>query len=431
MKTFDSLANVTEPGEDEGWSSLDQQIRWAREHGPMYVRAVPGWGPTLTLVGAEANRFVLHTGREHFSHALGWTPVLGPDLGRGLLNMDDPDHARARKMWNPAFTSAAMEAYLPVLQQIVARQTADWVRHTQVDVYDQARQLTFAVAAVTLAGIHAPDEVASLGHLFSKLLGNVESEAEWQAVRVATVERVLALIDARRRTRGAAHDVISLIVHARDDLGRALSDMELIGHINILLIAGHETTTSLAAWALYELATRPEWVARLQAELAGLGVDRDHPLTVDSLRRAPLLEAFIKETGRLHSPVINVPRGTVSDFVFNDVRVPAGTPVRLALAAGHRLATAFVDPDRFDPDRFLVPRDEDRRTPYALATFGGGSRICIGINFATIELKALLAHVLTHYQLAPAHGHLPKTMGYWNAFLPEGLWLQVTAAGGR
>ena len=71
------------------------------------------------------------------------------------------------------------------------------------------------------------------------------------------------------------------------------------------------------------------------------------------------------------------------------------------IAAGHWLPTIFADPGRFDPDRFAPPREEDRRHPYALIPFGGGPRICIGVNFAQVEIKALAAHVLRSFELEP------------------------------
>jgi sterol 14-demethylase len=138
-----------------------------------------------------------------------------------------------------------------------------------------------------------------------------------------------------------------------------------------------------------------------------------------------LMDAFLREVGRLYPPVINVPRGVISDYEFGGYRIPAGTALRLSLAGSHLLPSVFAEPQRFDPERFLPPRDEERRTPYGLVTFGGGPRICIGINFAQIEVKALAAHILRRYDLEPvglpgAHG------GHWNAILTDGVKLRVT-----
>lgn len=232
---------------------------------------------------------------------------------------------------------------------------------------------------------------------------------------------------AQRRAHpddGPPTDVVGMIVRAKDDDGQSLSDEQVLAHINILLVAGHETTTTLAAWALYTLAIMPEQRARLLEELNSLV--GSEPASVEALRSMRVMDAFIREVGRLYPPVINVPRGVVSDFEFAGYRIPAGTMLRLSLGGAHRLPHVFEQPERFDLDRFLAPRDEERRTPYSLVTFGGGARICIGINFAQIEVKALLAHVLRNYQLEAASPP-GRHAGHWTATIPEGLWLKIKA----
>jgi cytochrome P450 len=235
------------------------------------------------------------------------------------------------------------------------------------------------------------------------------------------------LIAERRASSGGARneDVLGMLVSARDESGNSLSDEQLLAHVNILLVAGHETTTTLGAWVLYLLSRTPEYAARVDAEL--VSVLGDGPVTSESLHTLPLLSAAIREAGRLQSPVLLLPRGVLSDFEFAGRFVEAGTHVFVAIAAGHRLPSAFKDPDRFDPDRFLPPREEDRRSPYALATFGGGPRICLGINFAQVEVMALTAHVRRHVHLQATDRPIPQFGGILPT-LPEGIRVRVTAA---
>ena len=413
--------------------------RAAMTHGPILKHRIFGGEMAgeefVYMVGPEANQFVLHTHKQHFSHDLGWTPIVGESLGKGLLNMDDPEHARHRKMWNPAFTSAYMATYLPVMRRVIAERTAAWTEHDAVDMYQESREITFDIAAAALAGFHTGAEVDRLRELFYILLHGFEPEREtWEQAmqrmlqaRDELTAMLRALIAARRGAPEGEQprDVLGTIVRARDEQGRTLSDEQILGHVNILLVAGHETTTTLSAWVLHLLATRPEWRAWVLEEVDALAPDADGALPMEALRAAKRLDAFIREAGRLYSPVINVPRGVVEDFEFAGYTVPAGTQVRLALAAGHRLPSVFADPDVFDPVRFMPPREEDRRYPYALATFGGGSRVCIGINFAQIEVKALAAHVLRAYRLEPAGDKIPVHAGHWTAIVPGGLWLRV------
>lgn len=415
--------------------------RMALEHGPI-LKHVTQSGPYageayVYMVGPEANRFVLHTHRDHFSHEQGWTPIIGDSLGQGLLNMDDPDHARHRKMWNPAFTSACMAAYLPTMQRVIARRTATWAQRGEVDVYRESREITFDVAAAALAGFHTGAEVDRLRDLFYVLLHGFEQGQEtWEEfiqrmlhARDELAAMLLALITARRAmpVDESPQDVLGMIVHARDENGEALSDEQVLAHVNILLVAGHETTTTLSAWVLYLLATQTEHRERIRAELAGLLDGTDGAMSIEALRAARVLDNFIREAGRLYSPVINVPRGVVKEFEFAGYTIPAGTQVRLALAAGHRLPHVFANPDVFDPDRFAPPREEDKRHPYSLVTFGGGARVCIGINFAQVEVKALAAHVLPRYRLEPVAGQNLVNAGHWTVVVPDGIRMRVTA----
>jgi len=405
-------------------------LRWPIMGGPDAGMEV------IFLVGPEANKLVLRTNWEAFSHDDGWTPIIGDLMGHGLLNQDNPAWARSRKMWNPAFAQAYMETYLPLMQRVIAEHTATWGERGQVDLFQEAREITFHVAATALAGIDHSDEVARLQKLFYALLpraGMMMDQAEYERYeREALAARdeldaiLLGLIRERRSLpEDATHDVLGRIVHARDDEGLALTDEEVLGHLYILLVAGHETTTTLGAWTLYLLATQPEQRLRVEEEVDSLLAGSSGPLSVEAARNLHVLDLFIREAGRLHSPVQTVPRGVVQEVEFAGYTLPPGTPVRLALAACHRLPQYFENPDAFDPDRFAPPREEDRKTPYALVTFGGGPRLCIGVNFAHIEAKALAVDVLRRYELVPAELEPPFEVGFITLMMPQGMPMRV------
>lgn len=384
----------------------------ALEHGPIFrVAFRPEFQPVY-LVGPEANKFVLHTHRDHFSHDLGWTPIIGARFGHGILNMDPPEHTRQRKMMNPAFTIAYMARYLPVMNRAIAERTADWAARDVVDLYAETRRITFDVAAETLVGLRPGAGVDRLRELFLALLftpfdSRYETHAQFLARlrSLADELRALLLDLIARRRREPGDDVLGLLVTARDDAGAALDDEQLLAHINILLIAGHETSTTMSAWLLYLLAAHPDYLARVQAEFAALLGSPEAPVTLDAVKAMRVLGYALNEAGRLHPPVGNAPRGVVKAFTFGGYTVPVGTQVRYSIAGGHWLPTIFSAPARFDPDRFAPPREEDKCHPYAFVPFGGGPRICIGVNFAQVEIKALAAHVLQRYRLAPVPGH--------------------------
>ncbi|HEX5504562.1 MAG TPA: cytochrome P450 [Thermomicrobiales bacterium] len=391
--------------------------RWlaglALEHGPLFRVAWRDDFVMTYLVGPEANKFVLHTGRQHFSHDLGWSPIIGETLGKGLLTMDGPEHDRHRKMLNPAFTVAYMARYLPIMQRVIAARTREWAERGEVNLLEETRKVTFDVAAEALVGLPPGDEVDRMRQLFYTLLyaPDFDSDAmSWPeyherrqvAVRDELGGLLLRLIAERRRR--PTDDTLGMMVAARDDDGRALDDRQILAHVNILLVAGHETSTTMSAWLLYLLAIHPEYRARVHAELDRLLGAGDGPAPLDAIKAMKVLANALSEAGRLYPPVGNAPRGVVSPFEFAGYRVPAGERVRYSIAAGHWLPTIWRDPGVFDPDRFAPPREEDKKHPYALVPFGGGPRICIGVNFAQVEIKALAAHALRHYTLEPLPG---------------------------
>ncbi|HEU5347468.1 MAG TPA: cytochrome P450 [Ktedonobacterales bacterium] len=383
------------------------------------------------MVGPEANRFVMHSHRDHFSHDLGWSPTLGGIFEKGLLNTDDPEHARHRKLMNPAFVISYMSRYLPVMNRVVADRSRDWAERGEIDIYAEARKITFDVAAECLTGLRTGDEVDHLRELFYLLVRPDFEEYESFETYIARMMEVRAELDAMllakiaERRRAPTDDILGMLVKAGDEQGLALTDRELLGQLHILLVAGHETTTTLSAWLLYLLAAHPDILARIHTEMDEALAATEGEVTLDAIKAMRLLGNAVEEAGRLHSPVGNVPRGVVKDFTFGGYYVPAETRVLLSLAACHRLPNVFANPDTFDPDRFAPPREEDKRTPYSLVTFGGGPRICIGINFAQVEVKAIAAHILRHYMLTPTADQIEHAYYSPVASLNNGIRLRV------
>ncbi len=120
-------------------------------------------------------------------------------------------------------------------------------------------------------------------------------------------------------------------------------------------------------------------------------------MTYQALRAIPLLENAIKETLRLHPPLVLLPRTAVVDFHYRDWVITAGTLVAVSPAVSHADAGCFAEPARFDPDRYGDDREEDARHPWGWIPFGGGPHRCLGANFAVMQLKAILSILLRRY----------------------------------
>ncbi len=375
-----------------------------QRHGPIFRVRLFG-NEVVYLVGPEANRFVLQSDRLKFSHHGGWSDLFGVAeiFGDGLLSMDGPEHDAHRRLMNPAFAIAYMDRYVPLMNRIIRERIASWGERGEVDVYDEARKITFDVAAEALAGLHAGPEVDRFREVFSQMLmlGMVVSSPEEWETRMAGLRAELDALIRPKIAERRAHptdDILGLLVTATDTEGNPLSDERIIAHANILLVAGHETSTSLASWLLYQLTQEPAIRQRvIEEQLALLGPTAEP--TLEDIKRMKYLDLVLQEAERVYPPVSNGPRSVVEAFDFAGYHVPAGVYAFYSIAATHLLPEVFAHPERFDPERFAAPREEHKRTSYSLVGFGGGPRICIGINFAKVEIKALVSQALRRYDL--------------------------------
>lgn len=391
------------------------------QHGPIFRTEAFG-SPTIFLVGPEANRFVMTSNRLKFSHHVGWGRFFDTEFmfGNGLLTMDGDEHAQHRRMMNPAFTVNYMDRYLPIMMRIIRERVDAWLTAGEVDLYDEARKITFDVAAEALAGMAPGKEVEQFRDLYAALMyGNWGSITEIRTTLDSLLRKKI-----KERRANPTDDILGMMVRVQDEAGHHLSDEQIIAHTNILLVAGHETSTSLSAWLLYLLVTQPDYTARVMAEQQAVIGKHDDP-TLDQIKNMKVLHYALQEAERLYPPVPNGPRGVVEDFEFEGYQVPAGVFALYSIIASHRNPRLFAEPDRFDPDRFAPPREEDKKTPYSLVGFGGGPRICLGINFAQVEIKALTSYILRTMELNLVPGQTIQQVYGATGFPLNGIRMKV------
>ncbi len=386
----------------------------------------------IYLIGPEANRFVLVTHRHCFSHHQGWGDLRGATrlLGDGLVTMDGAEHDWHRKMMHPAFTLAYMERYVPALVRQLRAQLDTWGTGGEIDIHTEMRRMTFAILAEALAGLSSEAEVRQFQQLFTALLRLGRQGAADREHLIALKAGLYDLLQPKIQERRIhpTDDILGMLVSARDEQGEMLSDEQLIAHINFLVGLGHESTSSLCAWTIYLLASHPAYLQQVVDEqkriLAG------DVFTLESLTQMHVLDRALKEAERLYPPIESGPRGVVADCEFASYHIPAGAFVCYSIAATHLLPSVFADPTTFDPDRFLPPREEHKKTPYALVGFGGGPRICIAGHLANVDIKAMITGILQRYHMEVVAGTEPRQV-YRGIGAPEkGIRLRIQSREG-
>src|SRR6266496_2689486 len=305
IRPFEQIPFVA-PTDEMAYHPAQVTLERYRRHGPIFRTKTIDGIDLVYLVGPEANRFVLASNRLKFSHRMGWGQLFGviETYGDGMLTMDGPEHDQHRRMMNPAFTISYMDRYLPLMNRIIRERTATWLDRGEVDVFEEARKITFDVAAEALVGLQTGPEVDRFREIFFSLImlgQNTDDDGKDYGTRLAELQGELydlLLPNIRRRRQQPTDDVLGMLVRARDDHGNALSDDQLIAHTNILLVAGHETSTSLSAWLLYLLSQHPSYAQRVLEEQDAL-LARDAAPTLEAIKRMKLLEHALSEAERL------------------------------------------------------------------------------------------------------------------------------------
>ena len=378
----------------------------AARYGPVYRnRALGGTG--INLLGPDANELVLFDRDKIFSSEQGWGPVLNLLFPRGLMLMDFDKHRADRKTLSVAFKPEPMRHYATELDTGIAAAIGGWAGQT-LRFYDVVKKLTLDLAATSFLGVPLGAEADKINQAFvDEVQASVSPiRKPWPGTQMRKGVRARAyLVDffereiPARRT-GDGQDFFSQFCRATDDDGAPLTALAIADHMNFLMMAAHDTITSSATSLVMLLARNPEWQERLREEVAAL--DPAVPLT-EQLDRLILTEYAFKESLRMMPPVPSIPRRALKDFSFGGYDIPAGTSVGTAITYTHRMAEYWPDPDKFDPLRF-TPEASKGRHRFAWVPFGGGAHMCIGLHFATMQMRLLIAHLLTRYRIEAAAG---------------------------
>lgn len=378
--------------------------RWSR-YGPVFKTQVMGMKLAI-LVGPDANQLVLKDQAEKFSSKVGWS-YLEPILGDGVLLQDGAEHQAARRLMYPAFHGQAIASYFKLVQNTVESFLNSWAERSPITLFDDFRRLTLSIACRLFLGIENEEENPAVRQWFSEFVEgqltilrlDIPITKFGRARRARhNLEAFIQSVISQRRKKGNLNefkDVLGLLLASTDEEGKCLSDSEIINQTLILLFGGHETTAKLLSWLLFELAAHPQWIERLREEQNQ--VVGNNSLAPSHLRKLPQMSYVLKEVERLYPPVFAIPRGVIHDVEFAGYHIPAGWHINICPMLTHRMSELYADPDKFDPDRFAPPREEDKKHPFALIGFGGGSHKCLGYEIAQMEMKIVLSALLHHF----------------------------------
>lgn len=342
--------------------------------------------------------------------------ILKPVLGEGLLTSEGDLWRRQRRLMQPVFHRRSVAAFGRLMTDETLAMLDRWRPGEPLDVAAEMSRLTLNVVTGALFHSYAGDEPEVIGRAVGTLVEEISYRFQVpiyppryvptrrnRRMNAAqqTIDRAVYRIIQERRAGTDAEDLLSLLMHTRDEeTGEAMSDRQLRDEAITLYLAGHETTANALAWTFYLLARNPEAEHRLRAELdEGLGGALP---TAGDLPRLPYARMVVEEAMRLYPPVWITNRQAIAEDEICGYHVPADQVVMVCPYVLHRHPDYWEHPEEFDPARFAPGQARDRPR-FAYFPFGGGPRQCMGRDMALVEAQLILATVLQRYRLRLAN----------------------------
>jgi cytochrome P450 len=287
-----------------------------------------------------------------------------------MLTRDPPDHTRLRWLVQKAFTPRMVERLRPNIEQIADRLLDRMSARRESDFVAEFAFPLPATVIGELLGVPTQDQ-HKFRHWSQHLILGIDQTLPARMRKDAPVaitqflEYFRGLVTARRGH--PADDLITALIAAEESQQR-LSVDELLGTCQLLLVAGHETTTNLIGAGMLTLIR--------------------HPDAFEQLRSTPaLLPSAIEELLRFESPVQRVPRMALEDIDIGNTRIPRGQRIAVCLAATNRDPEVFEDADRLNL----------AREPNPHLAFGHGIHFCLGASLARLEAQIAFACVLRRF----------------------------------
>ncbi|OWK04509.1 CYP4A11 [Cervus elaphus hippelaphus] len=345
-----------------------------------------------------------------------WSPEL---VRTGLLLLEGQTWSQHRRMLTPAFHYDILKPYLGLVADSVRGMLDKWEDFVS---QDSCLEILGDISLMTLdtimknsqSYIQAIRDLNNLNAFYQNdLIYRLTPEGRWnhRACHIAH-QHTDAVIKERKahlqkegelgKERRRRHlDFLDILLFARMENGSSLSDKDLCAEVNTFMFGGHDTTASGISWIFYALASHPGHQQRCQEEIQSL-LGGGTSITWSNLDQMPYTTMCIKEAMRLYPPVPIIRRSLRKPITFPDGRsLPAGIKVALSFYGLHH------NPKVFDPSRFAPGSNQHR---HAFLPFSGGSRNCIGKQFAMNEMKVAVALTLLRLELSPDPSRVPCLM---------------------
>ena len=432
---------------------VQDMIRLAREYGPIY-RMVFRKRVVVIVSGQELVNELSDEKRfdKTIRGALGLVRRFAGD-GLFTAKTQEPNWSKAHNILLPNFSHKAMQGYHPMMLDIAEQMVSKWARLNADEEIDVVRDMTsLTVDTIGLCGFgyrfnsfyHDAEHpfVSQMSNALSTSMDELRDMPGEKMVQhkrdrqfqtdVRGMNKIVDRIIKERRANGndlgEKNDLLSYMLSGIDKkTGERLDDLNIRYQVITFLIAGHETTSGLLSFVIYELLKNPDVLARAYEEVDRVfGRDFSQPPTYALVNQLKYIEQILKETLRLFPTAPAFALVPYEDTILGGkYKIKRNHQITVLLPMLHRDPTVWGETaEEFNPDNF-TPEREAALPPNAYKPFGNGQRACIGRQFAMQEAALVIGMILQRFELINHTNYIELKIKETLTMKPEGLRIKV------
>ncbi|MEM1171370.1 MAG: cytochrome P450 [Cyanobacteria bacterium P01_H01_bin.35] len=414
--------------------SIFQQMQWilnpiqtmetcVKKYGDIFQLKIGIAGKPLVYVSnPEAIQEILTKDNSEYNAPA--SPILKSMVGeKSIFLLEGDRHRRERKLLMPPFHGERMRNYGELICNLTRQSAKELPRGEKFIARKLMQNITLQVILQAVFGLYDSPRLSQIRAILANFLELTASplrstliffpflQQDWgswspwgrhQRQMQRLDEFLYAEINERRAQLDPhRNDILTLMLLARDESGQGMTNQEIRDELITLLTAGHETTATALAWAVYWVHRQPEVHQKLMQELETLETDADSM----TIFRLPYLTAVCQETLRIY-PVgmLTFPRVATKPLELHGYHLEADTLIVGCIYLAHHREDLYPEPKKFKPERFL----ERKFSAYQYLPFGGGSRRCLGMALANFEMRLVLATLLSNFEMELAENQPVK-----------------------
>lgn len=379
----------------------------------------------IVMATPEAAKHVLQMNQKNYVKDEAYMQ-LSMLLGKGLVTNEGESWFKQRRLAQPAFYKESLKEIFNIMGQVMEEFLIDFKQQNQagqsLDIHRSMMQVTLEAVMRSLFTTSLTQDVDKLHHTLVFLQEHVITRIRrpymipimWLNGDSRRFRReykviqglVLDVINQRRASGEHKPDLLGMFMDARDaDTQEQMDEQQLIDECITMVGAGHETSANALAWTFHLLSTRPEIQDRIRAEANA--VCSDKMPSFEDLMRMPYSRQVIEEAMRLYPPAWTVGRKSLQDDIVDGAKVSKGEILLIPIYAIHHDGKLWDNPELFNPDRFESEQAK-KHDKYQYFPFGAGPRMCIGNNFALMEMQLILSKLVQQYHFTDDASHIPE-----------------------